>query len=160
MHRSLLVMPICLWFLLFGQHRGSNAQDVVGSPVKRTTYFVNNADPRASDSNNGSAAKHDAASGNGPWKTIGKATKTMSSGDATKVHAGTYKESNVRFRNSGTADAPIQLLSADPIAAVILDGSNAPDAIGIQFTNGRSHIVIDGLTIQNMPRAGIATDEK
>lgn len=140
-------------------HTTSSVDWGLRGPVKGTMYFVNIADPRASDDNDGCSSTSDSRTGRGPWKTIQKAASSMSAGDATVVLPGMYKESDVRFDQSGTADAPIQLHAGGYPGEVVLDGDGRPQSIGIHLTDGRSHIVLSGFTIQNMSLAGIASDQ-
>ena len=117
------------------------------------TYYVHNSDPDASDSNDGSAVDYVGGS-TGPWATIRHAVATMRGGDVTYVAAGTYYETNVTFNRSGTESAPIVLSAHGSPGAfdeVILDGSaDASHPVGIYLANDSSHIILQGLIIQNM----------
>ena len=62
------------------------------------TYYV------STTGNNGNAGTESA-----PWRTIAFAVDQMVAGDTTFVRGGTYSESGVRFRRSGTAGSPIRL---------------------------------------------------
>ena len=130
--------------------------------VKGNTYYVNNSDRKASDENDGLSSTYDPMSSSGPWRTIQKAATTMTAGDATYIRSGIYRESDIRFSNSGTESAPI-ILSAYGFPSspeeVIIDGSGSRDGNGINLVEGRSNIVIQGLIVQKMSGAGIASDE-
>lgn len=125
------------------------------------TYYVNNADPKASDNNDGLSSSY--VSGmHGPWVTIQKATTTMTAGDITYIWAGTYKEANIQFRNSGTEKAPITLSaygSPGSFEQVIIDGTGTEESVGIFLTDSKSNIIVQGMIIQNM-YAGLASDER
>ncbi len=54
-----------------------------------------------------------------PWRTIAHAVASMDPGDTTYVHDGTYEEGEIRFRMSGSEDAPIELLNAPGEAPII-----------------------------------------
>lgn len=105
--------------------------------------------PGGSDSNPGTVAR--------PWKTIGKATRTLRAGDVVYIMAGTYREWVLLDdqANSGTAAQPI-VYRAYPGHQPVLDGSTVGNAyrglIEIVRTN---HIEISGLTIRNSRVAGI-----
>ena len=130
--------------------------------VSGNIYYVNNADPKVSDNNDGLSSSY--VSGmHGPWATIQKAARTMTAGDITYIRAGTYKEANIQFRNSGTEDAPITLSaygSPGSFEQVIIDGTGQPAySIGIGLKESQSNIIIQGLSIQKMPESGIVSDE-
>ncbi len=133
-----------------------------GSPsatptLARRTYYVAVTEPHADDSNNGLYPTFKGGQ-DGPWRTIRHATQTMTAGDTTRVRAGTYFEADIRFAHSGAPGAPI-ILTGDASGPVVIDGSKATSrASGLLIEGGRSHIVVDGLVVRNMPRSGIATD--
>lgn len=93
-----------------------------------TTYYVDNTNVKASDSNAGTIAL--------PWKTIGKGAMTAAAGDSVFVVAGSYNE-RVTPRASGTALKPIMFIGL---------GMPKVRAFTISATN---YIVIDGLEITN-----------
>lgn len=64
------------------------------------TYYV------ATTGNNGNPGTEEQ-----PWRTVAYAVGTMAAGDTTYVRGGTYTESVIRFKRSGTANAPIKLLN-------------------------------------------------
>lgn len=102
-------------------------------------YYVS---PSGNDSGAGTAAD--------PWKTLGKATQTVGSGDTVMVRAGTYNELVVPV-NSGTSDSPIVYM-AYPGEAPVIDGTGVaiPAGWGGLFTLiNVSHITVDGFTVQN-----------
>lgn len=101
-----------------------------------------------SDSNPGSAAR--------PWRTIGKAARTLDPGDAVYIQNGTYRE-NVKldWRNSGTAAQHI-VYQAYPGHRPVLDGSTVGTAdLGLFELTGADYIEIRGLTVRNSRVAGI-----
>jgi Ca2+-binding RTX toxin-like protein len=79
-----------------------------------------------------------------PFKTIQQAVNGAQAGTSIMVKAGTYTE-NVSLKASGTADAPITIVSADGAGkAVIKPASSSYDTIRV---GGFDHVVIDGFTI-------------
>ncbi|MCZ6795292.1 MAG: right-handed parallel beta-helix repeat-containing protein [Planctomycetota bacterium] len=127
-------------------------------PVVGHTFHVNSADPSASDDNDGLTPTFDPVSGSGPWRTIRRAAATMSPGDATSIHGGVYRETDIRFGSSGTAEAPIQLRASSAAIEVVIDGGGEPGGVGIHVERGRHHIVIQGLVIQHMEQAALVCD--
>lgn len=124
-----------------------------------TVYYVAVNEPGASDENNGLYPSH-RGEADGPWATLQHAAGKMVAGDTTYVRAGTYYEAGIRFAHSGLPGAPITL-AAYQTEQVIIDGSQARSrSSGIEIVNGRGHLVIQGLTIRNMPRSGITTDSQ
>jgi len=106
------------------------------------TYYVDQGDSRASDSNSGTATS--------PWKTLLKATQTAVAGDVVVVKAGRYVDPASTWEaafnpvNSGTAQAPIVFRSEPRLAAVVAPGDfplNHSQAFGVE---NRNYIVIDG----------------
>jgi hypothetical protein len=123
-----------------------------------TVYYVATGEPGASDDNNGLYPTHQDGQ-DGPWLTIQRAAGAMTAGDITYVRAGTYYESGISFAHSGAPGAPITLTNYQS-EDVVIDGSQAADDYpGICIVRGRSHYVIQGLTIRHMGWSGIATDE-
>ena len=117
-------------------------------PVQGAVYYVA---PTGDDANPGTEAQ--------PWLTIQQAANTMTAGETAYVRAGTYYESGIILAHSGAPGAPITLANYE-LEEVIVDGSKAQnDDPGMVMVEGRSHYVIQGLTIRNMPWSGIATDE-
>jgi len=94
-----------------------------------------------------------------PWLTLRKAAKTMTAGDTTYVHGGTYCEF-VRFSASGTSNQPIRML-AYPKEVPILDGTTLGGCMNLAtnkspkfqafITIGPSahYITISGFTLCN-----------
>jgi hypothetical protein len=122
-----------------------------------TSFYVSANDPKASDLNNGLSSTFEGGT-NGPWLTIQHAADTMTPGDAAYLRGGIYYESAITFSNSGLPDAPIALINY-PGEEVVIDGSRATDEYpGIAIVEGQDYILIQGLTIRNMPWSGIATD--
>jgi hypothetical protein len=54
-----------------------------------------------------------------PWQTVAYAVASMVAGDTTYVRGGTYNEYEIRFAESGTAEAPIKLVNYPGEAPVI-----------------------------------------
>lgn len=78
--------------------------------IKEPAYFV---DPlRGDDGQDGSLEQ--------PWKTIGRATRSLEAGDTVFLRAGIYYE-HIRLSAAGTADAPITVCSY-PGELAIVDG--------------------------------------
>ncbi len=76
-----------------------------------------------------------------PWKTIGKAARTLVSGDTAIVMDGTYTEGEIVFRNSGTASEPITLRAQNKHLAILSSTSGCSPNISISA----SHVTIEGL---------------
>lgn len=107
------------------------------------TYYV------ATTGNNGNPGTEEQ-----PWRTVAYAVGTMAAGDTTYVRGGTYTESVIRFKRSGTANAPIKLLNypgekpvidfVDPAVGktvTILHSSGQNVAMG--------YITVEGFEIKN-----------
>lgn len=116
-------------------------------------YYIS---PNGSDANTGTIQL--------PWKTIGKANRTLQSGDVVYIRQGAYSE-DINPVNSGTSTAKIQFkryLSEEPVLTGPSSGDNiAVVGIGYPGTasgwNAKSYIVIDGLVIQpSYARYGVA----
>lgn len=117
-------------------------------------YHVAVNETGASDENNGYSPTS-LGGKDGPWLTIAHAAETLMPGESAFIHPGVYEEAGIRFARSGEKDQPIMLLGEGP-ATVILDGSKAKGrSSGIEISPGQGYIVIQGLTIRNMPRSGI-----
>ncbi len=84
-----------------------------------------------------------------PWATLQYAADHVAAGDTVIVHAGTYV--GFDMRTTGTAALPIAFL-ADPGTVIGTRNAVTPDGINVEEA---SYIVIDGFTINGMPRAGI-----
>lgn len=91
-----------------------------------------------------------------PFRNIAYAVRMMNQGDTTFVRSGTYRESMILFRKSGTRTAPIKLLN-EPGHFPVIDFSNAPEStfprILIQHALGANNaigwITIEGFEIKN-----------
>ena len=84
------------------------------APVNGSTYWVNPADPQASDALDKAP--------DAPFKTISAAAKVVKPGDCVLIGTGTYRESVV-VEASGTADRPIRFRAA-PGARVVVTGAD------------------------------------
>jgi parallel beta-helix repeat protein len=80
------------------------------------TYYVDQKNPLASDSNAGTDPTH-------PLLTISRAATKVSAGDTIFISAGIYRE-EVALSKSGTAAAPITMEGA-PGQRVVISGANA-----------------------------------
>ncbi|KAB0265881.1 right-handed parallel beta-helix repeat-containing protein, partial [Microvirga brassicacearum] len=79
-----------------------------------------------------------------PYATIQAAVNAAGPGTTIMVKAGVYTE-NVVFRTSGTASAPIELVSADGVGkAEIRPANSSADTIRVSAVN---HITIDGFKV-------------
>ncbi len=90
-----------------------------------------------------------------PWRTIGHAVNTMVAGDTTYVRGGTYNtETEIRFRRSGTAAAPIKLLNY-PGEAPVIDWvtQQVGQTVWVYHGSGQNvaigYITIEGFEIKN-----------
>jgi len=108
------------------------------------TYYV------ATTGNNGNPGTEDR-----PWRTIGKAVNTMVAGDTTYVRGGTYNtETDIRFRRSGTAAAPIKLLNY-PGESPVIDWmtQQVTHTVWVYHGSGQNvaigYITIEGFEIKN-----------
>jgi parallel beta helix pectate lyase-like protein/uncharacterized protein DUF1565 len=85
-----------------------------------------------------------------PWATIGKALKTLTAGQATYVHTGTYQESRVPTAHAGLPDKPIRLMAAPHEQAPTIMGgvpSGAPPLSGPFLWLTKSYWIVDGIKI-------------
>ena len=79
-----------------------------------------------------------------PYATIQAAVNAAGPGTTIMVKAGVYTE-NVVFKTSGTASAPIELVSADGVGkAEIRPANSSADTIRVSAVN---HITIDGFKV-------------
>ncbi len=110
------------------------------------TYYVDNA--TGSNSNNGTSEAT-------PFATIAKCTETMIEGDTCFVRGGTYNESGVRFRRSGTRTAPIQLLNYPNELPVLSCTGQELESNSFLFTSETGYrnpigwIVVSGFEVRN-----------
>ena len=109
------------------------------------TFFVA---PGGRDSNPGTPAR--------PWRTIGKAVRTLAPGDVVYIKNGVYREAiHLDWRNSGAPGRPIAY-RAYPGHAPVLDGATVGTAsLGLFQMIGANYIEISGLTIRDSRVAGI-----
>jgi parallel beta-helix repeat protein len=101
-------------------------------------YFVS---PTGNDSAAGTSAA--------PWKTLQRAANVVNAGDRVTVRAGNYV--GFDLTTSGTAAAPIEF-DADPGVLINQRNATTPDGINLEDA---SHVIIDGFTVNGMPRAGV-----
>src|SRR4051794_9642517 len=99
--------------------------------------------PTGSDSAAGTSAA--------PWKTLQKAANVVNAGDRVTVRAGNYV--GFDLTRSGTAAAPIEF-DADPGVLINQRNATTPDGINLEDA---SHVIIDGFSVNGMPRAGVRT---
>lgn len=128
----------------------------VGNSIQ--AYYVSANDPEASDENNGLYAEYQGGK-DGPWRTVQHAASQLQPGQTAFLRQGIYHEFAIQFAHSGEAEARVAL-QAYPGETPILDGAMfSREAPGIWITPGQSHILLQGLTIRNMPWSGIATQD-
>ncbi|WP_413935491.1 right-handed parallel beta-helix repeat-containing protein [Nitrospira sp. BLG_1] len=91
-----------------------------------------------------------------PWRTVGYAVSKMIAGDTTYVKGGTYNESGIKFRRSGTSASPIKLLNVPGQFPIINCASkSATSANSVLFQNGSGYkyaigwITLEGFEIRN-----------
>ncbi len=108
------------------------------SKARAVDFFV---DPSGSDAADGSAAT--------PWQTLQHAANQVGAGDRVNVLPGFY--AGFHLTTSGTPDDPIEFL-AQPGAWINQQNPVTPDGINLE---GASHVVVDGFTVVDMPRAGV-----
>lgn len=112
-------------------------------------YFVDTANPNASDNNPGTAAQ--------PWKTINKPNQVLAAGDTVYIKAGTYT-TFVAPTRSGTSVAPITYrnYSNDLVTVqnttygVHLDGKSWITVQGITFTNLDAMMILENSSNHNI----------
>lgn len=122
-----------------------------------SAFFVAAEEPGASDRNNGRYPTHRGGQ-DGPWLTVRHAAEVMGPGDVTCVRAGVYIEAGITFGTTGVPGSPITL-AGYPGEEAILDGTGVTDLLpGIWIDSGKGYLVIEGLTIRNMPWSGIGSD--
>ena len=92
-----------------------------------------------------------AGSNAAPWKTLQQAANIVGPGDRVTVRTGSYV--GFDLTRSGTAAAPIEF-DADPGVLINQRNATTPDGINLEDA---SHVIIDGFTVNGMPRAGIRT---
>ena len=96
----------------------------------QTTYYVDNTDGAASDSNDGSQAS--------PWLSIGKCAATLVAGDTCAVQPGGIYDERVEVSTSGSTNAMIRFVAA---------AGTRPKVRG--FTLGGGYIRVERFEITN-----------
>lgn len=84
-----------------------------------------------------------------PWLTLQHAADVVGPGDRVTVRQGNY--TGFYLDTSGTAAAPIEF-DADPGVLINQRNVTTPDGINLESA---SHIIIDGFSVNGMPRAGV-----
>jgi parallel beta-helix repeat protein len=84
-----------------------------------------------------------------PWASLQTAANRVTAGDRVVVRPGDY--AGFYLSTDGTAAAPI-VFFAEPGARITTRNATTPDGINLE---GASHVVIDGFTVNGMPRAGV-----
>lgn len=113
-------------------------------PVHAATYYVATT---GNNSNPGTESK--------PFLTIAYAVNTMRAGDTTYVRGGTYSESGVQFRYSGTSSNPIRLLNYPNESPTLSCTGNTLDVNSFLFYNASGWrnaigwITLEGFEITN-----------
>ena len=134
----LVVLLISSFSIPLGNFGGAKPAYAAGN-----TYYVAK---NGSDTNPGSSSQ--------PWLTIGKAAKTMVSGDTVYVKAGTYNE-RVVPSNSGTSSAWITY-KANPGDTVVISGSGiSTGSTALLYINGKSYLEFDGFQILHSDYVGV-----
>ncbi len=105
------------------------------------TYHVS---PTGIDANNG-------LSGVTAFATIQHGADVAVAGDSVLVHPGNY-QGFAAMDNSGTAGAPIAFLAEEGVVITSPCGYNDLDGINVENV---SWVVVEGFTVNNMPRTGI-----
>lgn len=113
--------------------------------AEAATYYVATT---GSDSNPGTSSS--------PWRTVRYAVSKMVAGDTTYVRGGTYTESGIRFRRSGTQSAPIKLLNAPgqfPIINCSSKSATTTNSVLFQNSSGYRYAIgwinLEGFEIRN-----------
>ncbi len=114
-------------------------------PGYAATYYVATS---GNNSNSGTSSS--------PWRTVAYAVSKMVAGDTTYVRGGTYTESGIQFRRSGTQSAPISLLNAPgqfPIINCRSNTNNKANSILFQSSSGYKNAIgrinLEGFEIRN-----------
>jgi hypothetical protein len=123
-------------------YSGTPLENYLASLSPRQIFHVS---PSGNDLNSGSSQY--------PWKTIGKAARTLQAGQAAYVHTGTYTEDRITPTNAGSPGLPIWLMEA-PGEKVVLRGTLGRDAPFFVLT--QSWWVLDGFTIDAAGQKGNA----
>jgi len=91
-----------------------------------------------------------------PWRTVGRAARTLVAGQKVLVRGGTYPERRIEFANSGVSGSPI-VVEAYPGETPTIDaGYTSSSGINPVFwIDGRSHITLDGLTLRRGSQSNI-----
>lgn len=114
-------------------------------PAYSATYYVATS---GNNSNPGTSSQ--------PWRTVSHAVSKMVAGDTTYVRGGTYNESGIVFRRSGTKSAPIKLLNAPgqfPIINCSSNSANKVNSVLFQNSSGYKNAIgwinLEGFEIRN-----------
>ena len=108
------------------------------SPMLAADRYVDSAGSDAGDGSFGN-----------PWRTLQHAAGEVGPGDRVIVAPGAY--AGFHLTASGAADNPIEFLGQ---GGALINQQNpvTPDGINLE---GASHVVVDGFTVVDMPRAGV-----
>jgi hypothetical protein len=82
-----------------------------------------------------------------PWRTIGKASTTLSAGQTGVVMDGTYTEGAIAFRKSGVAVAPVTLMAQNKGKAILASLSGCKESISINA----SYVTIQDMRLSVAP---------
>jgi hypothetical protein len=93
-----------------------------------------------------------------PWRSIGKAARTLMAGDGVMIRGGVYRE-RVNVKNSGTPGNYISF-EAYPGESVTINGKGlrVPRWTGLFNIAGKEYIQVSGLRVLNSMRVGILAD--
>jgi len=144
----LISLPVVLAFLAGLSGRGPTlASQPANQPIHRPEEAASSAGAVYYVATNGNDAN--AGTETQPWRTIGKAARTLVAGDTVYIKAGTYRERVVPL-NSGSAGNFITY-AAYPGHTVTIDGAtvNVPEWGGLFDITGKSYIRVSGLRVVN-----------
>ncbi len=86
----------------------------------------------------------------GPWATLQYAADRVRPGDTVHVRDGEYR--GFYLARGGTHDAPVRFRAEGEHVRIAARNPKTPDGINIE---GANHVIVEGFTIDEMPRAGI-----
>jgi hypothetical protein len=135
MHRPFLLLTLLISLLTAAAPTPASAADL----------WVNRGSSGCSDA----LAKSEVSTPDRTWCSLERAASQATAGDTVHVLAATYRES-VRFGTSGTADAPIRFVAAEP--GVVVDAAGATRALKLMDV---SDVAISGFGVTGGLSQGI-----